>query len=147
MPIMRRGLVLSPVLILLTPGCGGEDNAPAVVQPADSGEGVETSSAPTDSAGIDSTTSSDSSIDDSSDANADSSAPGDGKVDDSGTPDVPAGSDALFIADTYVDALKPEGGIPDASVSTDATFDVGVGPDCVAGIGAGWQVVLDERRV
>lgn len=124
MPIMRRALLLAPLLLSWIPGCGGDDQAPGATQPADSGANVDTSAAPADSAEVDSSTGSDSSIGDST--SGDSS---DGAVDstvvDSGTPDVPAGSDALFIADTYVDALKPEGGIPDGSVFTDATFDGG----------------------
>lgn len=122
---MRRAFLLAPVLstALLVSACSGDDKAQPIGNVEDSGGLADTSTSPTDSASADSA--SDSTVTDSSvpDAGGDTSKPDgavtdsavvDSAVADSGTPDVPLGTDALYIPDTYIDAIGiTDGTIPD----------------------------------
>ncbi|MBI2392853.1 MAG: hypothetical protein HYV09_24930 [Deltaproteobacteria bacterium] len=114
-------------LAMFTVACGGDDKPPGAVVTQDTGADT---ALPPDTEGDTSTPDTgDTTVGDTTVVDTGADAKTDTTVTDTATePDVPLGTDAMFIPDTLLDATKIEGGVPDAG--GDEVFgDSTVGPD------------------
>lgn len=126
---------LAAFTVAFAVGCGGDDKPPGAVVPQDTGADTAlTPDTSTPDTNVEDTGGDTTVVDTGADTGADAKT--DTTVSDTATtPDVPAGTDVMYIPDTLLDATKIEGGIPDVSggseVSTDGTVAADASPALV----------------